>query len=152
MGEIRLDTSTILALIFVLIVDIIMITIDLRNKLIISGTNKFRIIAPLMIAAFIIITIITGDFKLENIIIGIELLPLAVVGNKSGITTKGLLMNSYVTPWDKIESYSLDEDEKRYIVSYKTNIGSRKIFFKLDKKEEVREYLQNVKKLRYKRK
>ena len=38
-----MSVSSIVAVIFILIVDIILIRIDLKNKLIIPGTNKYKI-------------------------------------------------------------------------------------------------------------
>ena len=107
---------------------------------------------PAMIAIFIITTLVSKNFKVEDIIILVLVLPLAFVGNKRGITEKGLLINSYVTPWDKIESYSLEERKKTYILYYKSNVGSKKIFFKLDDKDEVKKYLLGIKKIRYSKK
>lgn len=147
-----MDISSILIYIFVLVVDITLITKDVRNKLIIAGKNKYKIIVPAMIAAFIIITLVTKEFKAENIIIGIELIPLAFVGNKSGISKNGLIMNSYITTWENIKNYSLEEKGDKFIVNYKTEKGNRKIYFKVDKKDEVKNYLSSIRKLKYVRK
>jgi hypothetical protein len=107
---------------------------------------------PVTIVVFIIITLASKSFKVEDIIISVLILPLAFVGNKSGITEKGLLMKSYLTTWDKVESYSLEEKNNRYIVYYKSNVGQKRIFFKEEDKDEVKKYLLGIRKLKYSRK
>ncbi|WP_315069977.1 DUF5673 domain-containing protein [uncultured Clostridium sp.] len=144
-----MDTSTIFLFIFILAVDIMLIVKDVRSKLIISGNKKFKVIIPVMIVVFIIMTLRNSTFGIENIIVCIGILPLAFVGNKTGITENGFLFNSYVTPWDKVESYSLKEQGEKYVLSFKTNIGIRKIFFKLEHKDEVKKYLSGIRKLKY---
>lgn len=147
-----MDISAILIAIFILIVDVVIITIDLKNKLIIVGKNKYRIIMPVTVIIFIIITALSKDFKIQDIIVLIGILPLAFVGNKCGITEKGLLTNSSVIKWGKIESYSLKEQEDKYILYYKTNVGTKKLFFKNEDKDAVKKYLLAIKELRYLRK
>jgi hypothetical protein len=144
--------SSIFILIFVLIIDVVLIVKDLKNKLIFSGRKKFKAVIPIMIIAFIGITLQGNNFRTEDIIVCISILPLAFVGNKSGITEKGFLFNSYVTPWDKVESYSLSDKGEKYIVSYKTNLGARKIVFNQEDKDDVKKYLLGINKLRYSRK
>ena len=88
-----MDLSTILISIFILIIDVVLITIDIKNKLIFAGKNIYKIIMPMTIVAFIIFTVVSKNFRFEDIIVLIEILPLAFVGNKCGITEKGLLTN-----------------------------------------------------------
>ena len=147
-----MSISTIVALIFILIVDVVLIRIDLKNKLIIAGTNKYKIIMPVVVIGFIIYTAVSKSFKVEDIAILVGILPLAFIGNKCGITERGILTNSYVITWDKIESYSLEERGEKYLLSYKTNVGVRKLFFKEKDKEEVKKYLLGIRKLKYARK
>jgi len=147
-----MSLSTILISIFIVIIDVVLITIDIKNKLIFAGKNIYRIIMPITIVAFIIFTFVSKSFKLEDIIILIEILPLAFVGNKCGITSKGLLTNSFVTTWDKIDNYSLDENKDKYILRYKTNLGEKRIVFKIEDKEDVKKYLLGIRKLKYNRK
>lgn len=147
-----MEISLILIFIFVLIIDVILVSKDIKNKLLFSGGKKFKFIIPVMIIAFIILALKENDFKIENIIICIEILPLAFVGNKAGITEKGFLLNSYVTPWDKVENYSTEDSGDKYIINYITNLGSRKISFKQEQKDEVKKYLLGINKLRYKKK
>lgn len=144
-----MSLSTILIFIFILIIDVVLITIDIKNKLIFAGRNKYRIIMPVMIVIFMVSTFVSKSFKFEDIVVLIEILPLAFVGNKCGITSKGLLTNSFVTTWDKIENYSLDENNDKYILRYKTNIGEKRIVFKIQDKEEVKKYLLGIRKLKY---
>lgn len=147
-----MSVSSIVGLIFILIVDIILIRIDLKNKLIISGTNKYKIIMPVVVIGFIIYTALSKNFKVEDIVILVGILPLAFIGNKCGITERGILTNSYVITWDRIESYSLEERRDKYLLSYKTNVGIKKLFFKEKDKEEVKKHLLGIKKLKYSRK
>lgn len=147
-----MSVSSIVALIFILIVDIILIRIDLKNKLIIPGTNKYKIIMPVVVIGFIIYTALSKNFKIEDMAVLVGILPLAFIGNKCGITERGILTNSYVITWDRIESYSLEERGEKYLLSYKTNIGVRKLFFKEKDKEEVKKHLLGIKKLKYSRK
>lgn len=147
-----MDISTILVAIFILIIDAVFITIHIKNKIILASKNKYRIILPVMIIVFVILTAVTKKIEVKDIVVLIEILPLAFVGNKCGITQNGLLANSYVTTWAKIESYSLEEQENRYILHYKTNVGVKKMFFKMEDKEEVKKYLLGIRKLKYARK
>lgn len=147
-----MSVSSIVALIFILIVDIVLIRIDLKNKLIISGTNIYKIIMPIVVVCFIIYTGLSRNFKVEDIVILVGILPLAFIGNKCGITERGILTNSYVFTWDKIESYSLEERGNRYILFYKTNVGVKKVAFKEKDKEEVKKYLLGIRKLKYAKK
>lgn len=147
-----MEISSIFILIFVLVIDVILITKEIKNKTIYKGRKKFKAVIPVMIIAFASITFQNNNFRMEDIIICIAILPLAFVGNKTGITEKGFLFNFYVTPWDKVESYSLDDQGDKYIVSYKTNMGSRRIVFKQEDKHDVKKYLLGINKLRYSRK
>jgi len=147
-----MDISTILIAIFILIIDVVLISIDRKNKLIFVGKNKYKVVMPVIIAGFIILTMVSKNFKVQDVIVLILILPLAFVGNKSGITSNGLLVNSYVTPWDKIESYSLEEKKDRYILYYKSKIGQKRIFFKEEDKEEVKKYLLGIRKLKHSKK
>lgn len=147
-----MNISSIVALVFILIIDIVLIRIDLKNKLIISGTNIYKIIMPVTVIGFIIYTALSRNFKVEDMAILVGILPLAFIGNKCGITERGILINSYVFVWDKIESYSLEERGNRCILFYKTNAGMKKILFKEKDKEELKKYLQGIRKLKYARK
>ena len=144
-----MNISSIVALIFILIVDIVLIRIDIKNKLIISGINMYKIIMPVVVIGFIIYTGLFRGGKVEDIAILVGILPLAFVGNKCGITERGILTNSFVFVWDKIESYSLEERGDKYILYYKTNAGMKKVLFKEKDKEEIKKYLQGIRKLKY---
>lgn len=147
-----MEISSILILIFVLVVDGILIAKEIKNKVIFSGRKKFKAVIPLMIVVFVAATLKGSNYRMEDIITCIAILPLAFVGNKTGITEKGFLFNSYVTTWDKVESYSLDDEGEKYIVSFKTNVGSRRIVFRQEDKDDVKKYLSRINKLRYSRK
>lgn len=147
-----MSVSSVVALIFIFIVDVVLIRIDLKNKLIIPGTNKYKVIMPVVVIGFIAYTALARNFKVEDIIVLVGMLPLAFIGNKCGITERGILTNSYVVTWDRIESYSLEEKGDKYLLSYKTNVGIRKLFFKGKDKEEVKKYLMGIRKLKYVRK
>jgi hypothetical protein len=147
-----MNISSIVAIVFILIIDIVLIRIDLKNKLIISGTNIYKIIMPVTVIGFIIYTALSRNFKVEDMAILVGILPLAFIGNKCGITERGILINSYVFVWDKIESYSLEEQRNRCILFYKTNAGMKKVLFKEKDKEEVKKYLQGIRKLKYAKK
>lgn len=147
-----MDISTIALLIFILVIDVVLIRRDIKNKLIFAGIRKFAILLAVGTIAFIALALVTYSFKLENVIVCIEILPLVFVGNKVGITEKGFIFNSYVAIWDKIESYSFEEKEDKYIVYFKINGRMKKISFKLEDKDEVKKYLSGIKQLRYKRK
>jgi len=147
-----MSVSNIVAFIFLLIVDIILIAIDRKNKLIIAGANKYKIIMPVTVIGFIVYTAIASNFKVEEIAVLIGVLPLAFVGNKCGITERGILTNSYVLTWDKIETYSFEEKGDKYVLSYKTNVGVRRLLFKEKDKDEVKKHLLGIRKLNYARK
>ncbi|OOM76465.1 hypothetical protein CLPUN_26970 [Clostridium puniceum] len=147
-----MSVSSIVAFIFILIVDIVLIKIDRKNKLIIAGTNKYKVIMPVVVIGFVIYTAISKNFKVEDMAILIGILPLAFVGNKCGITERGILTNSYVLTWNKIETYSLEEQRNKYVLSYKTNVGVRRLLFNEKDKDEVKKYLLGIRELKYARK
>lgn len=147
-----MSISNIVAFIFIVVVDIVLITIDRKNKLIIPGINRYKVIMPVVVIGFIIYTSISKNFKAEDLAILIGILPLAFVGNKCGITERGILTNSYVLTWDKIETYSLEERGNKYVLSYKSNIGVRRLVFKETDKDEVKKHLSGIRKLKYARK
>ncbi|WP_238916059.1 DUF5673 domain-containing protein [Clostridium sp. YIM B02555] len=144
-----MEISSILIIAFIVIMDIVLIVKDIKNKIIYSGTKKFKIAIPLMIVIFVGITLMNSNYRMQDIIVCVAILPLAFVGNKTGITEKGFLFNSYVTPWDKVESYSLDDQGEKCILSFKTNMGARRIIFKQEDKADVKKYLLSINKLRY---
>lgn len=144
--------SSILIIVFILIIDIVLIRIDIKNKLIFEGINKYKIVMPILVVGFIAVTLFSNNYRIQDIIVGIEMLPLAFVGNKCGIAENGFLVSSYVTIWDKVESFSSEEKENKYIIKYKTNIGQKKIAFKAENKEEIKKYLQTTKRIKYIRK
>ncbi|WP_459482009.1 DUF5673 domain-containing protein [Clostridium saccharoperbutylacetonicum] len=144
-----MEISSILIIAFIVIMDIVLIVKDIKNKIIYSGTKKFKIAIPLMIVIFVGITLMNSNYRMQDIIVCVAILPLAFVGNKTGITEKGFLFNSYVTPWDKVESYSLDDQGEKCILSFKTNMGARRIIFKQEEKADVKKYLLSINKLRY---
>ncbi|WP_341478145.1 DUF5673 domain-containing protein [Clostridium chromiireducens] len=145
----NLDISTILIIAFILIIDIVLIRIDIKNKLIFEGINKYKIIMPILVVGFVVATFFSNNYRLQDIIVGIAILPLAFMGNKRGITEKGFLVNSYVIIWDRVESFSSEEKDNKYIIKYKTNIGQKKVAFKAENKEEIKKYLQVTKRIKY---
>ncbi|WP_160693196.1 DUF5673 domain-containing protein [Clostridium sp. C2-6-12] len=147
-----MNITSIVALIFILIVDFVLIRIDIKNKLIISGTNSYKLIMPIVVIGYMVYIGVSRGAKLEDMAVIAAILPLAFIGNKSGITERGILTNSFVFTWDKIESYSLEERGNRYIMFYKTNIGVKKVIFKEKDKEGVKKYLLGIKKLKYAKK
>lgn len=132
--------------------DLFLVRIELKNKLIFSGGKKLRTTMPIVVIAFIGLTLAKSNFKLEDILICIGIIPLAFIGYKAGITKDGFMMNSFMTPWDKIEAYSLEDKDDKYIVHYKSNLGNKRIVFKQKDKDEIRKYLLGINKLRYAKK
>lgn len=147
-----MNISSIVALIFILIVDFVLIRIDIKNKLIISGTNRYKIIMPIVVIGYMFYIGISRGAKIEDMAVIAAILPLAFIGNRCGITERGILTNSFVFTWDKIESYSLEERGDKYILYYKTNVGMKKLMFNGKDKEEVKKYLQGIRKLKYTKK
>ena len=147
-----MSLSSIVALIFILIVDVVLIRIDLKNKLIIAGTNVYKIMMPVVVIIFMIYTGFARGFNVENMSVFIAILPLAFIGNKCGITERGILINSFVFTWDKIESYSLEDKGNKYMLYYKSNVGMKKVMFNEKDKEDVKKYLSGIRKLKYARK
>ena len=147
-----MSVSSIVALIFILIVDVVLIRIDLKNKLIIAGTNHYKIIMPVVVIAFMVYTGFSRGFNFEDMSVLVAILPLAFIVNKCGITERGILINSFVFIWDKIESYSLEDRGDKYILFCKTNAGTKKVLFNGKNKEEVKKYLSGIRKLKYSKK
>ena len=148
-----MDFLTIVGIIIVLSVSLIVYLRERKYKLIYSGMNKYFYMVPLIIIIFIASTFISGKtFKPADIVVLIAILPLAFVGNKCGITEEGILLSSYLTPWDKIQSYSLSEKKNKCICYYESNGMRRQVIFSPETGKEVDNYLSKNRKMRHRRK
>ena len=148
-----MDFLTIAGIIIILTVSLIVYLKERKYKLIYSGMNKNFYMVPLIIVIFVASTFISGKtFKLADITVIIAIMPLAFVGNKCGVTEDGILLSSYLTPWDKIQSYSLSEKKNKCIFFYESNGMRRQVIFSLETGKEVDNYLSKNRKIRHRRK
>ncbi len=148
-----MDFLTIIGAIFIIGVSLIIYLRERKYKLIYKGRNQNFYMVPLIIIIFIAATFLTGKtFKPTDIIVLIAIIPLAFVGNKCGITEDGILLNSYLTKWDKIQSYSANEKNNRYVLFYESNGMTRKLTFSKEIGEQVDNYLSKNRKIRHRKK
>lgn len=148
-----MDFLTIIGAIFIIGVSLIIYLRERKYKLIYKGRNQNFYMVPLIIIIFIAATFFTGKtFKPTDIIVLIAIIPLAFVGNKCGITEDGILLNSYLTKWDKIQSYSANEKNNRYVLFYESNGMTRKLTFSKEIGEQVDNYLSKNRKIRHRKK
>ncbi|MDO5517124.1 MAG: DUF5673 domain-containing protein [Clostridium sp.] len=147
-----MDATTILALAIILVVDVIFIMRERRYTVTYKGSNRFGMAIPILILIIIVFALFSKSFKTTDLIVIIPMLPLAFLGNKSGVTEEGIVLNCYLTPWDKIEKFSIEKGRKdRYILKYKSPAGVRTVFFKSEVGEEVDKHLSGMRKLRHRR-
>ena len=148
-----MDFLTIIGAIFIIGVSLIIYLRERKYKLIYKGRNQNFYMDPLIIIIFIAATFFTGKtFKPTDNIVLIAIIPLAFVGNKCGITEDGILLNSYLTKWDKIQSYSANEKNNRYVLFYESNGMTRKLTFSKEIGEQVDNYLSKNRKIRHRKK
>ncbi len=147
-----MDVTTILALAIILVVDVIFFMRERRYTVTYKGSNKFGIAITILVLAIIGFALFSKSFKTTDLIIIIPMLPLAVLGNKSGITEEGILLNCYLTPYDKIEEFSIGQSSKdKYVLKYKCAGAIRTVYFKSEIGEQVDKYLSGMRKLRHRR-
>lgn len=148
-----MDLLTVAGVIIILGVSCIMFFRERKYKLVYSGKNQNAYMVPLIIAIFIVSTFISGkEIKPADIIVIAAIIPIAFIGNKTGITEEGVLLSTYLTTWDKIDKCSISEEKNKSIFSYESNGIRRKILFSKDTGEEVDKYLSKNRKIRHRKK
>ena len=124
-----------------------------KYKLIYSGKNKYSYMVPIIIIIFIASTLLSGKaIKPADIIVIAAIIPIAFVGNKCGITEEGVLLSTYLTTWDQINSYSIKQENNKYMFLYVSNKVTRKILFDQETGEKVDKYLSENRKIRHRKK
>ncbi len=147
-----MDATTILAFVIILVVDIVFFLRERRYSVIYKGRNKLGMAVPIIALIIIGMSLFTKTLKTTDIIIIIPMIPLAFLGNKCGVSEEGILLNCYLTPWDRVNKFSIEKvNEKQYILQYDSGVGVRKVYFNAETGEQVDKYLSGMRKLRHRR-
>ncbi|MGN0143607.1 MAG: DUF5673 domain-containing protein [Clostridium sp.] len=148
-----MDFVTISGIVIIVGLTCVMFFRERKYKLIYSGKNQYYYIVPLIIVLLIISTFISANgIKPADILVIAAMIPIAFIGNKTGITKEGVLLSASLTTWDKIDKYSITEEKNKSIFYYESNGFQRKILFSKEIGEEVDNYLSKNRKIRHRKK
>lgn len=148
-----MDLLSIIGLIIILGISGMLFLKERKYNIIYKGRKPNYYLVPLVVVIFIVFTFFSGrSIKPADIIAIIVVIPVAFVGNKCGITEDGILLNSCLTTWDKVNSYSIIEETNKYTLYYEGNALRRKINFSKSVGEEVDNYLSKNRKIRHRKK
>lgn len=140
-----MDFTLVLPLICIFAADILFYTTIKNNKLKFKGTNQYRFIVPLIVLAFVISIFMEQNITVENILLIIGLVIFAILGNKCGVSEKGIITGSWFTPWNKLDAISIEvEDDKCNLVYSNKNI-KRRLLFKLEDEIQLKKFIQDIK-------
>lgn len=147
-----MESTTIILLVVMLGVAIFLFARDNKFKLTYKGRSQLKLVVPTMIAVFVVVSVTSKTIKPSDFILLAAMIPLALFGNKCGLTDEGIVSNSYLTTWDKLEEFEIIKQNNKYVLQYKSNIGYRKVYFSEEIGEKVEETLSNNRKIRHRRK
>lgn len=117
-----------------------------KNKLKVCGKNPVAAISQTAVALFVLIILVTQSFSTANILLMFTLGIYLLFGNGSGICSDGVVSNSMLTPWSKIQRFSIqNEDDKKVFVYYVKDI-EKKIIFEKEKYKDLVEALKPISK------
>ena len=134
-----------LPLICIFAADIVFFTTIQNIKLDFSGTNQYRFVTPAVVIIYIISIFIEKNFTFGNILIVIGLVIFALLGNKCGIGKKGIITGSWFTPWIKIDEVHVEIQGEKCILSYSNKNIKRRLIFKKEEENELKKYIENIK-------
>ena len=147
-----MDVSTIIAFIVVLATDVVFFLRERKHSLKYKGRNMLGVFIPVIVLIIVALSLVSQTIKVTDLVILIPMIPLAFLGNKCGVTEEGILLNCYLTTWDKIDQFSMGKiNDKQYMLQYKSGTGIRKVYFNLEDGENVDKYLSGMRKLRHRR-
>lgn len=109
-----------------------------KNKLKVCGKNPLAAISQTAVAFFVIVVLVTKSLSITNILLIFVLSIYLLFGNGSGICSEGVVSNSMLISWDKIERFSIqDENDKKVFVYYVKDTEKRIIFNKEDQNDLI---------------
>lgn len=141
-----MNFTLVLPLICIFAADILFYATIKSNKLDFSGKNKYGFIIPTIVMVYIISLIAEKNLNFENVLIVIGLVIFAFLGNKSGISKKGIIISSWFTAWSKIDEVYLENKGEKCILTYLNKNIKKSLIFKKEEEAELRKYIENIKK------
>ena len=141
-----MNITLVLPLICIFAADILFFTTIRNNKLDFNGKNEYRFVIPAIVILFIASLFAGKDFSFENILITLGLIIFMLLGNKSGIGKKGIITGSWFTPWRKIDEVHVEVQGDKCILFYSNKNIKRRLIFKKEDENELKKYINNIKK------
>lgn len=141
-----MNFTLMLPLICIFAADILFFTTIKSNKLDFKGRNQYRFVIPVVVIAYIISLVAEKNFTIENILITIGIVLFALFGNTSGVGKKGIITGSWFTHWSKIDEVYVENQNGKCILFYSNRNIKRKLIFKEEEENELRKYIDNMKK------
>ena len=142
-----MDFTLALPLICIFAADILFFTTIRNNKLDFNGKNQYRFVTPAVVIVYIISIFIEKNFNLQNILIVIGLVIFALLGNKCGVGKKGIITGSWFTAWSKIDEVHVETQGEKCILSYSNRNINKRLIFKKEEENELKKYIENIKKV-----
>lgn len=140
-----MDFPLALPLICILAADILFFTTIKNNKLDFKGKNQYRFAIPAVVLVYIISIFMEKGFNFENILIVIGLSIFALLGNKCGVSKKGIITGSWFTAWRKIDDVHVENQGEKCILFYSNKNITKRLIFKKEEENELKKYIENIK-------
>ncbi len=140
-----MNITLMLPLLCIFAADILFYTTIKNNKLDFKGRNEYRFVTPLVVLVYIISIFTEKNFTPENILIVVGLVIFALLGNKSGVGKKGIIMGSWFTAWSKIDEVYVETQGEKCILFYSNRNIKRRLVFKKEDEKELKKYINNIK-------
>jgi len=146
-----MNFTLMLPLICIFAADILFFTTIKNNKLDFKGKNQYRAIIPIIGIMYVISLFAEKNFTLENfnlqnILITIGVVIFVIFGNKSGVGKKGIITGSWFTHWKKIDEVFVENQDEQCILFYSNKNIRKRLIFKKEEENELRKYIENIKK------
>ncbi|AWK52289.1 hypothetical protein DIC82_15355 [Clostridium beijerinckii] len=140
-----MDFTLALPLICIFAADILFFITIKNNKLDFKGKNQYRFVTPVVVLVYIISIYMEKRFDFENILIVIGLAIFALLGNKCGVSKKGIITGSWFTAWRKIDEVSVENQGEKCILLYSNKNIRKRLIFKKEEENELKKYIENIK-------
>ena len=142
-----MDFKLMLPLICVFAADILFFTTIKNNKLDFKGKDQYRFIIPGIVILFIGSLFAGKNFTFENILITIGLIIFALLGNTCGVGKKGIITGSWFTAWSKVDDIYVENQGDKCILFYSNKNIKKRLIFKKEEENELKKYIENIKKV-----
>ncbi|EKQ56351.1 MULTISPECIES: DUF5673 domain-containing protein [unclassified Clostridium] len=140
-----MNITLMLPLVCIFAADILFFTTIRNNKLDFKGTNEYRFVIPAIVILFIASLFAGKDFSAENILLTIGLIIFMLLGNKSGVGKKGILTGSWFTSWRKIDDVYVEIQGEKCILFYSNKNIKRRLIFKKEDENQLKDYIEKIK-------